>query len=151
VPDQDAADCGVDKRKPRAAPRSRKSGGQPRRSRGSSTLAEMLRRALDAPAEAMGDGTEHSFTKRELMIRGLVERSTEGDLAATRLLFEMLRKADPRGVAAPDDATPVGQDALALLKERLARLADAQAASDPSRGNPGAAGETSPTDETPGP
>jgi hypothetical protein len=61
------------------------------------------------------------------MIRSLVERSAGADLAATKLLFEMMRRADPRAVAPePAEAGPLGKDALALLKERLARLARAQ-------------------------
>jgi hypothetical protein len=151
VPDEDAADCQINKRKPRAAARPRKGSGERRRARGTSTLAEMLRRALDAPADTDTGDDRQSPTKRELMIRGLVERSTEGDLAATRLLFEMLRKADPRVFAAPDDTPPDGQDALALLKERLARLADAPDGRDPVPGDPPTSGETSPTGETPEP
>jgi hypothetical protein len=148
VPDRDAADCQSNKRKPRTAARAPKGSGQGRRARGSPSLAEMLRRALDAPAGTDTGDDRRSPTKRELMIRGLVERSTEGDLAATRLLFEMLRKADPRVFAVPDDTPPDGQDALALLKERLARLADAQAVTDPSPGDPATVRGTSPTGET---
>jgi Family of unknown function (DUF5681) len=92
------------------------------RPRGSTSLAAMLQRALDAPA-AKPDGKRRRSTKRELMIRGLVERSAGADLAATKLLFELLRKADPRAVAAdPAEAAPLGEDALTLLKERLGRL-----------------------------
>jgi hypothetical protein len=72
------------------------------------------------------------MTKRELMIRGLVERSAKADLAATKLLFEMLRKADPRAIGPdPSDNAPLGEDALNLLKERIARLARAQLAALP--------------------
>jgi Family of unknown function (DUF5681) len=96
------------------------------RPRGSSSLAGILQRALDAPAVG-ADGKRRRLTKRELMVRSLVERSTGADLAATKLLFELLRKADPRAVAPdPEEADPLGEDALRLLKERLARLASAQ-------------------------
>lgn len=96
------------------------------RPRGSSSLAGILQRALDAPAVS-ADGKRRRLTKRELMVRSLVERSTGADLAATKLLFELLRKADPRAVAPdPEEAAPLGEDALRLLKERLARLASAQ-------------------------
>jgi hypothetical protein len=47
-------------------------------------------------------------------------------------LFELLRKADPQAVAAePATIGARGEDALTLLKERLARLARAQAADPP--------------------
>jgi hypothetical protein len=105
------------------------------RSRSSSTLAEILRHALDAPADDAGVEPGRAMTKREMVVRGLVERATEGDLAATRLLFDMLRKADPRAVADSDESRPLGQDAIAMLKDRLARLAAAQAAATPPAGD----------------
>jgi len=96
------------------------------RPRGSKGLAAVLKRALDEPAQD-GDGERRRQTKREQVIRRLVEKSAGADLAATKLLFELLRKADPKAVAAdPADAAPLGQDALELLKRRLARLARAQ-------------------------
>ncbi len=98
------------------------------RPRGSESLAKILQRALDAPA-GDSDGKHRRLTKRELMIRGLVERSAGSDLAATKLLFELLRKADPSAVSpGPEEAAPLGADALTQLKARLARLARAQAA-----------------------
>ena len=98
------------------------------RPRSTESLAKILQRALDAPAGS-SDGKRPRLTKRELMIRGLVERSAGSDLAATKLLFELLRKADPNAVAPdPEEAAPLGEDALARLKKRLARLARAQLA-----------------------
>ena len=96
------------------------------RPRGSTSLAVLLQRALDAPAAA-ADGKRRRLTKREMMVRGLVERSAGADLAATKLLLELLRRTDPHAIAAdPAAAAPLGEDALTLLKERLARLAQAQ-------------------------
>lgn len=99
----------------------------------SKSLAAVLRRALDAPV-AGADGKRRRLSKRELMIHALVERSAEGDLAATKLLFEMLRRTDPQALGPdPNESAPFGGDALAQLKERLTRLARAQMAdaSDP--------------------
>jgi len=88
----------------------------------------ILQRALDAPAVDAA-GKRRRISKRELMIRSLVERAAGADLAATKLLFEMLRRADPSAVT-PDAAADLslGGDALTLLKERLARLASVQIA-----------------------
>ena len=98
------------------------------RPRGSQSLAKILQRALDAPAGDR-DGKRRRLTKREVMIRGLVERSAGSDLAATKLLFELLGKADPAAIAPdPAEAAPLGEDALTRLKQRLARLARAQLA-----------------------
>jgi hypothetical protein len=110
------------------------------RPRGSTSLAALLRRALDAPT-VTPDGRRRRLTKRELMVRSLVERSAGADLAATKLLFELLRKADPLAIAAdPATADPLGEDALTLLKERLARLARAQQANLASGADPSPAG-----------
>jgi hypothetical protein len=102
-----------------------------RRRRQPASLAAILQRALDEPADAV-IGEDPNMTKREVMIRGLVERSAAGELAATKLLFELLRKADPRAIG-PDPASdaPLAENALDLLKERIARLALAQTASLP--------------------
>ena len=103
------------------------------RPRGSSSLGALLRRALDAPAANPDGKRRRRLTKRELMIHSLVERSAGADLAAIKLLFELLRKVDPHAVAIdPDEAAPLGQDALTLLKERLARIARAQMPDAPS-------------------
>ena len=106
------------------------------RPRGSTSIGAILQRALDAPAVA-ADGKRRRLTKRELMVRSLVERSAGADLAATKLLFELLRKADPRAVAPePEQTDPLAEDALRLLKERLARLASAQMAEAAAAGAP---------------
>jgi hypothetical protein len=107
--------------------------GRPRRP---TSLAAVLQWALDAPA-APADGKRRRLSKRDQMIRNLVERSAEGELAATKLLFEILRRADPQSLGPnPGEAAALGEDALAQLKERLARLARAQtsAAADVDQG-----------------
>ena len=130
MPDDGPRDYEVGYGKPPLATRFQKGNrANPRgRPRGSTSLAALLQRALDAPT-VTPDGRRRRLTKRELMVRSLVERSAGADLAATKLLFELLRKADPLAIAAdPAAADPLGQDALTLLKERLARLARAQQA-----------------------
>jgi hypothetical protein len=113
--------------KARAAARVKKGGrADPRAKQRASSLAAILRRALDAPV-AVADGERRRLGKRELMIRGLVERSAGGELAATKLLFEILRKTDPKALGPdPAETSPYGEDALAQLNQRLARLARAQ-------------------------
>jgi hypothetical protein len=142
LPSDEPKDYEVGHRKPPAAGRFKESNrANPRgRPHGSPSIATLLERALDAPAVS-ADGKRRRLTKRELMIRGLVERSAGADLAATKLLLEMMRKADPRALApGSDQAGPLGRDALALLKERLSRLAGSVTAptpeSGPSRANP---------------
>ena len=98
------------------------------RPRGSKNLATLLERALDAAADADASETRGRLTKRELVVARLVERSAGADLAATKLLFELLRKVDPRMVTTPAD--PPGfvpaDDPIAQVRAKLHRLARAQ-------------------------
>jgi hypothetical protein len=88
----------------------------------------LLERALDAAADADASETRGRLTKRELVVARLVERSAGADLAATKLLFELLRKVDPRMVTTPAD--PAGfvpaDDPIAQVRAKLLRLARAQ-------------------------
>jgi hypothetical protein len=137
MPSDDPQDYKTGYKKPPVASRSRKGNNINPRShpRGSKVLAALLQQALDETAAAAEDnGQGRRQSKREVVIRRLVEKSAGADLAATKLLFELLRRADPNAVSAdPGDAAPVGEDALALLKQRLARLARAQ---QPNPSNP---------------
>ncbi len=104
------------------------------RPRGSKNLATLLERALDAAADADASETQGRLTKRELVVARLVERSAGADLAATKLLFELLRKVDPRMVTTPAD--PAGfvpaDDPIAQVRAKLLRLARAQGLVPPS-------------------
>jgi hypothetical protein len=104
------------------------------RPRGSKNLATLLERALDAAADADASETDGRLTKRELVVARLVERSAKADLAATKLLFELLRKVDPRMVTTPAD--PAGfmpaDDPIAQVRAKLLRLARAQGLVPPS-------------------
>jgi hypothetical protein len=104
------------------------------RPRGSKNLATLLERALDAAADADASETHGRLTKRDLVVAQLVERSARADLAATKLLFELLRKVDPRMVTTPAD--PAGfmpaDDPIAQVRAKLLRLARAQGLVPPS-------------------
>jgi Family of unknown function (DUF5681) len=81
------------------------------RPRGSKNLATLLERALDAAADADASETHGRLTKRELVVARLVERSAKADLAATKLLFELLRKSirawSPRPPTPPASCRPM--------------------------------------------
>jgi hypothetical protein len=98
------------------------------RPRGSKNLASLLERALDMPADADAGDKPSRLTKRDLMVARLVERSAGADLAAIKLLFELLRKAEPRMVTAPADpaGAPPADDPIAEVRAKLLRLARAQ-------------------------
>ena len=87
--------------------------GRPRRK---TDLASLLIEALDRPNAAEG---RNRGTERETIVAALVERSASGDLPATKLLFELMRRIGP---AAEPPASPV-DDPREILLRRLARLA----------------------------
>jgi hypothetical protein len=129
VPADGPRDYEIGYRKPPVATRFKKGNranphGRPP---GSKNLASLLERALDAPADADASETQGRMTKRELMVAHLVERSAAADLAAIKLLFELLRRADPGMVAAPAQPqdTPA-DDPIAQVRAKLRRLAEAQ-------------------------
>ena len=95
---------------------------------GSKNLATLLERALDQAADADPSEGRGRLTKRDLVVARLVERSAGADLAATKLLFELLRKVDPRMVTAGSD--PIGvspaDDPIAQVRAKLHSLAQAR-------------------------
>ena len=126
--------------KPPVATRFKKGNAANRRGRprSSKNLATLLERALDEPVVIAENGERRKFTTRELVIERLVNKSAQADLRATKLLFEILGKVDPRAVAAPADAeaSSLADEAIEQVREKLARLARDHAASPPPVGPP---------------
>jgi len=136
LPADGPRDYQIGYKKPPVATRFKKGNrANPRgRPRGSKNLATLLERALDAAADAEASETHGRLTKRELVVARLVERSAKADLAATKLLFELLRKVDPRMVTSFAD--PAGfmpaDDPIAQVRAKILRLARAQGLVPPS-------------------
>lgn len=118
-----AAGYAVGYRKPPLHTRFRKGlSGNPRgRPRRMTDLASLLTKALDRPIAAEG---RNAATQREAIVAALVEKSASGDLGATKLLFELMRRIGP---AADPPALPE-EDPREILLRRLARLAGNRAA-----------------------
>lgn len=91
----------------------------------SKNLATLLERALDEPVVVAENGQQRRLTKRDLVVEQLVNKSVKADLAATKLLFEILRKIDPRAVTAAADPTAsvTADEAIEQVRAKLARLA----------------------------
>jgi Family of unknown function (DUF5681) len=120
------------------------------RPRGSKNLATLLERALDMPADADASEQPGRLTKRDLVVARLVQRSAGADLAATKLLFELLRKVDPNAAAAtaePADFTPDDEKVIEGLKARLLNIARAEAAIPPPADPPTADPDTTDRDD----
>src|SRR5215471_19205857 len=92
-------------KKPPVASRFKRGNTANRRGRpaGVKSLAKLLERALDEPATLVENGEHHKLTKRDLVVRQLVEKSAQADLRAIKLLLDLLRQVDPRSVS-PENA-----------------------------------------------
>ncbi len=120
------------------------------RPRGSKNLASLLEKALDQAADADPSERRGRLTKRDLVVARLVERSAGADLAATKLLFELLRKIDPRRVTTPSApiGVPPADDPIAQVRAKLLRLARAQGLLPSSDAPPAAAAPPAAPDPT---
>jgi Family of unknown function (DUF5681) len=96
-------------------------GGRPRRPRDGDLVA-LLCAALDAPTTIVEEGKRRRGTKRELIAAQLVDRSTQADLRATKLLVDLVQKIAPR----LPEAEPLDAADEKVIATILARLGMAE-------------------------
>jgi Family of unknown function (DUF5681) len=96
--------------------------GNPRgRPSGSKNLATLLTEALNEPVVIAEDGGRRKISKREAMIKQLVNKSAKGDWRAVKILLEVLQEIEGR--TGPETAEssfgPADEKVLAQLKASL--------------------------------
>jgi hypothetical protein len=100
------------------------SGNPSGRPRGSTTLAGMLRAALDKTVVVTLNGKTRRRRKRDLICAQLVDRAAAGDMAASRILFVLLQQIERN---APEEVLPIDEEAdrqvMQSLYERCVRAA----------------------------
>jgi hypothetical protein len=105
--------------------------GNPRGSR-RKDLPELLAAALNEPVYATVDGKRRRITKREAIVKQMVNESAGANLRATKMLFDMMKQAEQKaGVAAPPEPpklTPADREVVDLFVARLRRQIAAEAA-----------------------
>jgi hypothetical protein len=96
------------------------------------TLANLLIAALNEPIYTTVDGHRRKITKREAIIKQMVDKSAEADLRATKMLFDMLKeveeKAGPASLPAPAKLTAPDREVVELFVARLRRQIAAEMA-----------------------
>jgi hypothetical protein len=97
-----------------------RSGNPKGRPKGSKNLATLLTEALDEKVQVTEDGKRRRVTKRELVIKQLVNKSASADLRAIKQLTDIVERAERR--AGDSQAAPPTQDFTAADEEVIAEL-----------------------------
>jgi hypothetical protein len=77
------------------------------------------------------DGHRRKITKREAIIKQMVDKSAEADLRATKMLFDMLKEVEEKAGAAPAEPpklTAPDREVVELFVARLRRQIAAETA-----------------------
>ena len=92
--------------------------GRPNRSK---NLATLLSEALREPVIVTENGRRRKVSKRQAVIKQLVNRSARGDLKAMQMLLGTMQEIEHRGEAEPAETTfdDVDQKVIEQLKARL--------------------------------
>ena len=95
-------------------------------------LSALLVAALNEPVYTTIDGHRRKITKREAIIKQMVDKSAEADLRATKMLFDMLKEVEERaGTASPPEPaqlTAPDREVVELFVARLRRQIAAEMA-----------------------
>ena len=95
-------------------------------------LSALLTAALNEPAYAMIDGRRRKITKREAIVKQMVNESAGANLRATKMLFDMLKEVEQKAGAAapaePEKLTPADREVVEMFVARLRRQIAAEAA-----------------------
>jgi len=95
-------------------------------------LSALLVAALNEPVYTTIDGHRRKITKREAIIKQMVDKSADADLRATKMLFDMLKEVEEKaGTASPPEPaalTAPDREVVELFVARLRRQIAAEAA-----------------------
>ena len=113
------------KKPPRSTRFKKGQSGNPRgRSSGSKNLSTLLSEALNEPVTVTENGRRRKVSKREAIIKQLVNQSANGDWRAVKMLLEILRDIEGQTEPAADEPsafTAADEEVIEQLKARLSR------------------------------
>src|SRR3954452_11446493 len=103
--------------------RAGQSGNPKGRPKGSRNLDTLLAEALDEKVMVKEDGRRRAITKREIIIKQLVNKSAGADLQAIRMLLSMMQSIEGRSVGVESTGSPEQplSDADRQIMEGLSR------------------------------
>jgi hypothetical protein len=109
--------------------------GQSGNPKGAKNLATLMEKVLKEPVVISENGRRRRITKREAMLKQLVNRAAGGDPRAIQLLLGEIRQLEARLEAAVSDEAPLDQGDRLVLQQIYQRFAsDGQGEAD---GDPG--------------
>src|SRR5215472_4728788 len=95
-------------------------------------LSALLVAALNEPVYTTIDGHRRKITKREAIIKQMVDKSADADLRATKMLFDMLKAVEEKAgtASSPEPAalTAPDREVVELFVARLRRQIAAETA-----------------------
>jgi hypothetical protein len=134
-PTEPTGDCQVGYGKPprHAGFQKGRSGNPKGRPKGSKNLATLVSEALDEKVTLTEDGRRRRVTKRELVIKQLVNKSASADLRAIKQLTDIVQGVERRAGASqappePPELTATDREVVELFVARLRRQIAAEAA-----------------------
>jgi len=118
-----------------------RSGNPKGRPKGSKNLATLLNQALDEKVYVTEDGRRRRITKRELVVKQLVNKSAAADLRAIKQLTDIVDDVERRTGASPappepSELTATDREVVELFVARLRRQIAAEAAAAPETEKP---------------
>ena len=110
-----------------------RSGNPKGRPKGSKNFVTLLSQALDEKVYVTEDGRRRRVTKRELVVKQLVNKSASADLRAIKQLTDIVERVDQRTGAShappePPQLTATDREVVELFVARLRRQIAAEAA-----------------------
>jgi hypothetical protein len=103
-----------------------RSGNPKGRPKGSKNLGTLLSQALDEKISLTEDGRRRRISKRELVIKQLVNKSASADLRAIKQLIDIVERVEGRSGAPPTPPpapgfTAADEEVITELKKRMER------------------------------
>ena len=95
------------------------------------SLPALLVAALNEKVYVTIDGKRRRITKREAIVKQMVNQSASADLRATKMLIDMMKEIEQKAGAAPPEPTkltPADREVVELFIARLRRQIAAEAA-----------------------
>ena len=89
---------------------------------GAKNLTTLLNDALNEPVTITENGRRRKITKREAVIKQLVNKSASADARSLKILLDLMLNLEARSrssVAPPPAVGPADEEVLAQLKARL--------------------------------